>query len=123
MAGFDPDADRVEDVPEPGLPAAPAAEGPEASLARIVGEVRTLFVALTALMVAVNTVIVAVSNFRTGQQVQAVQVATDENRAQIREVGKKADAVHKEVKQLDAVRSRFATPPADAGADEPGPGP
>jgi hypothetical protein len=69
--------------------------------------------------VAVNTVIVAVSNFRTGRQVQAVQVATDENRTRIQEVGKKADAVHKEVKQLDAARPRFLSPPADAGPDEP----
>jgi hypothetical protein len=118
--GFDPGP---PPEPAPGVPP-PSSSGED--LAALVVQVRTLFVALTALMVAVNGVVVAISGMRTGQQVQAVQAATDENRAQIREVGQKTEEVHKQVKQLDAAKVRpppapfVPTAPAE---DDPGSGP
>jgi hypothetical protein len=90
----------------------------------MIAQVRALFVALTALMVAVNGVVVAVSGFRTGKQVQEVRDATDHNRVQIEAVGHKADAIHRQVKELDEVRPARPPGPGEAPVEseaQPGP--
>jgi hypothetical protein len=85
-------------------PAPPS--GPEPILCQI----RMLVIAATALIIAVNALLAGLASMRAGEQVQQVVEATDANRAEIKQISKKTDAMHKEVSET---LGGFATPPAD----------
>jgi hypothetical protein len=89
-------------------PPGPApAPGPEPILCQI----RMLVVAATALIIAVNALLAGLASMRAGQQVRQVVEATDANRAEIKQISKKTDAMHREVTET---LGGFGTPPTDS---------
>lgn len=104
-----------DDVPDVGPPGSPAPTAHDATPATgtgndtdtsIIEEIRTLAIALTAFVVALNGIFVAIAKFGTDRQVQVAIEKTDANRDQIAKVSASNDSARADLKEVLVATSK-----------------